>query len=246
MTVSADFWHEVRTEIRRRHGDHVQVLAQCAAAGDQSSHLLWYKEAEKRMLQLRGLTMRQEIGRRLADAVEDVLSVARQDIRTSLPFTHQVRTIDLPRRLVTKEEVVMVRKDLAKLEEEAATGVNNERLQRPCRRVLERYETQNESPTIEMTLHVIRLGDIAFATNRFELYLDFGIRIKARSPAIQTFVVQLTANTGWNGNYLPSERSVVNQGYGSSVYNAEINPEGGRVIVEETVKALHELWGVEA
>jgi len=40
-------------------------------------------------------------------------------------------------------------------------------------------------------IHAIRLGDMAIATNRFELYLDFGIRIKARSKAVQTFVVQL-------------------------------------------------------
>lgn len=242
MTVSADFWHEVRTEVRRRHGDHIQVLAQCAAAGDQSPHLLWYKQAEQRMLELRGITMREEIGRRLADAVDDVLPVARKDIRFHVPLKHVVRPIKLPRLLVSDDDVAGVREDLSKLEAEAATGVNNMRLQRPCKRVLERYETQKQSPFVEMDLHVIRLGDIAFATNRFELFLDFGIRIKARSPAIQTFVIQLAANVGWNGNYLPSERAFANQGYGSSVYNAEIGPEGGKVIVEETVKVLHELW----
>jgi len=45
-------------------------------------------------------------------------------------------------------------------------------------------------------VHVIRLGDMAIASNRFELYLDFGIRIKARCPAVQTFVVQLAGQAG--------------------------------------------------
>lgn len=242
MTISADFWHEIRTGIRQRLGEQVQVLGQCAAAGDQSPHRLWYKEAENRMLALRDFTMRREIGRRVADTVAEVLPVARQDIRTDPPFRHEVRTIQLPRRMVTDEEAAGAREDLAKLEAEAATGVNNYRLLRPCRRVLERYEDQKSSPTIPMDLHVIRLGDVAFATNRFELFLDFGIRIKARSPAVQTFVVQLTANDGWTGNYLPSERAVANQGYGSSVYNSEIGPEGGQTIVEESVKTLNELW----
>ena len=93
-----------------------------------------------------------------------------------------------------------------------------------------------------MELHLIRLGDVAFATNRFELFLDYGIRIKARSPAVQTFLVQLTANDGWDGTYLPSERAIANRGYGGGVYDNEVGPEGGRVIVEETVKGLHELW----
>jgi len=242
MRISADFWHEIREEIRRRHGKHVQILAQCSSAGDQSPHRLWYKQAEERMLKLRGLTMRQEIGRRVADAVDDVLPAARASIETSVPFRHAIKDIRLPRRMVSDEEAATVRSDLAKLEAEAQAGANNYRLMRPCRRVLERYESQKESPEIVMELHVVRVGDMAFATNRFELFLDFGIRIKARSPAVQTFVVQLAANDGWTGSYLPSERAVANKGYGGSVYNNEIGPEGGRVIVEETVKVLNELW----
>ncbi|MCF7855246.1 MAG: hypothetical protein K9N51_10655, partial [Candidatus Pacebacteria bacterium] len=242
MTVSADFWHEVRAEIRKRHGEHIQILAQCSAAGDQSPHRLCYREAEERMLQLRGSTMRQEIGRRVANAVDEVLPVARASIQTELPFRHAVKQVDLPRRMVTEEEAEQVRADLAKLEAEAKEGKNNYRIAQRARRVLKRYEQQEVSGVVPMDLHVIRLGDIAFATNRFELFLDYGIRIKARSPAVQTFLVQLTASDGWNGTYLPSERAVANKGYGSSVYDYEVGPEGGRVIVEETVNLLNAVW----
>lgn len=242
MRISADFWHEVRTEICRRHSEHIQILVQCSAAGDQSPHRLWYKEAEERMLKLRGLTMRQEIGRRVANAVDDVLPLAQASIETELPLRHVVKEINLPRRMVTDEEAEQVRADLAKLEEEAGKGKNNYRIAIRCRRVLERYENQKASATIPMALHVLRIGDVAFATNRFELFLDYGIRIKARSPAVQTFLVQLTANEGWDGTYLPSERAVANRGYGGGVYDNEVGPEGGRVIVEETVNTLNELW----
>ena len=242
MTVSADFWHEIRTEIRRRHGEALPILAQCSAAGDQSPHRLWYKEAEERMLRLRGLTMRQEIGRRVADAVSDVLPLARAAIETDLPFRHAVREIGLPRRIVTDDEAVGVRADLAALDARAKKGENVHRVAQRCRRVLARHEAQQEQPLIPMELHAVRLGDVAFATNRFELFLDYGIRIKARSPAVQTFLVQLTANEGWDGTYLPSERAVANRGYGGGVYDNEVGPEGGKVIVEETVKVLRELW----
>ncbi len=242
MKVSADFWHEIREEVQRRLGSHVHVLGQCAAAGDQSSHRLWYKEAEQRMLELRGVTMRQEIGRRVADTVAEVLPAVAKDIRSDLRLSHMVRTIQIPRWLVTDEEAAQAKEDLAKLEADAASGVNNYRLIRPCRRVLERYESQKQSSTLPMDLHAVRIGDVGFVTNRFELFLDFGIRIKARSPAIQTFVVQLAANVGWTGNYLPSERAAANKGYGGSVYNAEVGPEGGQTIVEESITALNELW----
>lgn len=242
MMVSADFWHEIRAEIRKRHGAHIHVLAQCSAAGDQSPHRLWYKAAEERMLKLRGLTMRQEIGRRVANAVDEVLPAARSAIALRLPFKHVVREIQLPRRIVTPEEAEQVRADLAKLEAEAAAGANNYRVAQRARRVLERFAQQQHSPRVPMTLHAIRLGDVAFATHRFELFLDYGIRIKARSPAVQTFLVQLTANEGWDGTYLPSERAVANKGYGGGVYDNEVGPEGGQAIVEATVKALNALW----
>jgi hypothetical protein len=203
---------------------------------------LWYKQAEERMLKLRGMTMRQEIGRRVANAVDEVLPIAKQAIQANLPLQHVVREIKLPRRMVTDEEAAEVRADLVKLEAEAKAGINNYRIMKRVQRALERYEKQGESPAIPTELHVIRLGDIAFATNRFELFLDYGIRIKARSPAVQTFLVQLAANDGWCGTYLPTARAVGGKGYGGGVYDNEVGPEGGQVIVEETVKALNELW----
>ena len=240
--VSADFWHEIRTEIRKRHGKKIQILGQCSSAGDQSPHRMWYKAAEERMLKLRGLTMRQEIGRRVANAVDEVLPAAKQAIQTNPPLKHVVKEIQLPRRMITDEEAEQVRADLAKLEAGDKTDQNYYAATGRCRRALERYEAQKKNPVLPMELHVVRLGDIAFATNRFEYFLDYGIRIKARSPAVQTFVVQLTADNNGVGTYLPTERAIAGKGYGGGVYDNEVGPAGGQVIVEETVKLINELW----
>lgn len=239
--VSADFWHEIRSEIRKRHGKNIYVLPQCSAAGDQSPHLLWYKNAEQRMLALRGFTMRQEIGRRVATAVEDVLSIAAKDIQAEPVFKHAVKEISLPRRLITDAEAAEVRKDLAKLEAEEAAAQVKGKLHAAigrCNDALARYELQKKNPNDTMELHVLRLGDAAFATNRFELFIDYGVRIKARSPATQTFLIQLVGE----GGYLPTEKAVAGKGYGGGVYDNLVGPQGGHVLVEETVKALHALW----
>jgi len=106
------------------------------------------------------------------------------------------------------------------------------------RGVAERYRLQKGSPTRDVELHIIRLGDIAFAANPFEYYLDFGIYIKCRSKAIQTFLVQLAGA----GTYVPSRRSVQGGGYGSVPASNPIGPEGGRMIAERTVEILNELW----
>lgn len=240
--VSADFWHEIRTEIRKRHGAHIQVLAQCSAAGDQSPHRMWYKAAEERMLQLRGLTMRAEIGRRVANAVDDVLPLAANAIQTDAPLKHAVKTIQLPRRMLTEKEAEQVRADLAALDAGGKTAKHHFAAVERCRRALRRYEAQKQNPFYPMELHAVRLGNVAFTTNRFEYFLDYGIRIKARSPAEQTFVVQLTADSSGIGTYLPTERALAGKGYGGGVYDNEVGPEGGQAIVEETIKELKELW----
>jgi hypothetical protein len=117
--------------------------------------------------------------------------------------------------------------------------------------VKDRYEIQKINPKVEIEIHVLRIGDIVFATNPFELYLDYGMRIKARSKAIQTFIVQLAGS----GTYLPVERSVKGGALGIgvgdrilmqeySIYSV-ISPEGCASIlwktqegVEEAAKAL--------
>ncbi|HEX2999299.1 MAG TPA: hypothetical protein VHR86_03580, partial [Armatimonadota bacterium] len=96
--VSADFWDEVRGEISKRYGEDVFVLPQCSAAGDQSPHLLLHNRAEERMRRLRGVSEREEIARRIAGAVEDVLPITKAEIHTDVPLRHMVCTLELPAR----------------------------------------------------------------------------------------------------------------------------------------------------
>ena len=85
----------------------------------------------------------------------------------------------------------------------------------------------------------MQIGEVAFASNRFELYQDFMHRIQARSPFIQTFVVQLAGFDG--ATYLPTERGVANKGYSASLFCNVVGPEGGQQLVEGTLEMLNEL-----
>lgn len=109
---------------------------------------------------------------------------------------------------------------------------------RRASRVVDRYELQKTQPTLPIEVHVIRLGDMAIATNRFELYLDYGMQIKARSKAIQTFVVQLAGQA----SYLPTKRSIAGGAYGAVPESTEVGPEGGRELVDRTVELIASLW----
>ena len=92
-------------------------------------------------------------------------------------------------------------------------------------------------PVTPAEIHVLRLGDIAVVTNPFELFIDYGIRMQARSNAVLTFVVQTCCHAS---GYLPTVRAVQGGGYSADKYL--VGPEGGRVLVDESVKHINALW----
>lgn len=242
--VSADFWHEVRQDLAKRLGAEVFVLPQCSAAGDQSPHFLLYARAEEMMRQRRGLSEREEIARRIGLAVEDVLAYSRDEIHTDVPFRHETRLLNLPARKVTAAEYEVAQQRFKEFSAQqpdpadlAAVSFRFVMLRRN-EAVMRRYEKQGEQPVYPVEVHLARLGDVAFATNPFELFLDFGLRIKARCQALQTFIIQLAGN----GTYLPTARALAATGYGAEAADNRVGPEGGQVLVEETVAGLNAMW----
>jgi hypothetical protein len=96
------------------------------------------------------------------------------------------------------------------------------------------YETDSVHPA---ELHVLRLGDVAMATNPFELFHDYATHLEARSPAALTMLVQLASG---HSGYLPTERAVRGGGYSADKFL--VGPAGGQALVEETVRQLHLLF----
>jgi hypothetical protein len=92
-------------------------------------------------------------------------------------------------------------------------------------------------PVDPVECHVMRLGDVAIATNPFELFTDYGIRIQARSKATMTLNVQLA---GQCSGYLPSARAIRGGGYSADKYL--VGPDGGRILVDRTVEGINVLY----
>lgn len=231
LAVSADYWHEVRKRLRARHGDGLAVLGWIGAAGDQSPHLMYRKTAEERMRQLRGLTRLEEIARRIDQAWQEAYAVACKEKRAGVALAHQVRSIELPPRMVTAEECAKAKASLRSAKS-ALVGWHQ--------RVVDRYQ-QQQAGHVEpytMELHAVRVGDVAIATNDFELFTDYGIRIKARTSAVQTFVIQLAGG----GTYLPTERAVRGGGYSAIVQSNRVGAPGGQVLVDRTVELINAMW----
>lgn len=231
--INADFWHEVRKQLTARHGKDLHILAWTGAAGDQSPHLMYRKAAEERMRKLRGLTRLEEIARRIVRAWDEAHEGARQEMFDDVPLVHRVQSISLPVREVTKEEYADAQLQTKDLSTDPAR-------RRWHQKVVDRFEQQQagQMPPYEMELHIIRLGDVAIATNDFELFTDYGIQIKSRSRALQTFLIQLAGP----GSYVPSARAAAGGGYSAIVQSNRVGHQGGQVLVEESVKAINALW----
>ncbi len=99
-------------------------------------------------------------------------------------------------------------------------------------------EPKPDMPPYPVELHAVRIGEVAMVTNPFEFYLDYGIRIKGRSPAVQTFVVQLAGS----GSYLPTDRAVAGGAYGAIPRTSRVGPQAGQAIVEATLEMLGDLF----
>ncbi|NLF67779.1 MAG: hypothetical protein GX575_01865 [Candidatus Anammoximicrobium sp.] len=250
--VSADFWHDARELIRQRHGPEVTVLGFCAPAGDQTPRAHVRKKSEMRMCEFRGLSYGQEIGRRVANAFTDVAAVIAKDIRTDVPLVHRVQTLELPARIVTEAEYAVAKKLCEDIDAKQTRGKSDRWTRGLYGSVAERYLAQQEGKqkTYEMELHVLRLGDVAIATSPFELYLDYGVQIEARSPAVQTFLIQLAGANRQHGYYLPTPRAIAGgelndkpfTNYSATVMTGMVGPEGGQALVDRTVEAIRQLW----
>ena len=194
---------------------------------------------------------RLDIAERIVEGIKDVYSWAKKEIFTQLPVRHVYDVMALERRKITDEEKAWCEENLVLLKEKEKelsqyTGeeytkklsIHNSAVGRN-ERGIERYEDVKKNPTLDMGAHLVQIGDIAFATIRFELYQDFMHRLQARSPFLQTFVVQLAGAEG--GNYLATKRGAAAIGYSASMFCNMVSADGGHQWVENCLKIFHEM-----
>lgn len=238
--ISADFWDDTRRLVREKYGKDLFVLPFSGASGDQSPHLLWNKKAEGELRRRTGVSNTQEIALRIVRGIDRVFAQAKRDVRMELLMRHRVETVPLPVWMVPKDRYEQARRDYEagkdKTDKLASAAYINWRVSRA---LMARYAYQKQEPFYRAELHMLRLGEVAIATNPFELFIDYGLRIKARSPAEQTIVIQLTADCA---AYLPTERAVKGGGYSARIVDGVVGPEGGKVLVDSSVKILKEMW----
>jgi len=262
--TSADYWHETRELIRKKHGN-IFILPQCAAAGDLSPHRLHAREGYHRRNRLKfgddpkakhydepwEYYNRRVLGERIAHAFDECLEWASREKLADLPLAHRTVTVPLEAWKFSREDYeiakanfqVVKQTPFAETDDPLADFKENTRLASNIGRyekVIQRFEEDRDFYDTE--IHVLKLGDMAFVTCPFELYLDYQHRIQGRSPALQTFLVQLTASSSPSSGYLATEKAAANKGYSAISFSCNVSPAGGQKLVETALSILQELY----
>lgn len=253
--ISADYWTSARDQLREALGN-VFVLPLCGAAGDQNPlDLIRLSKTNVEALRLwnaqagevfRNFDLWQEcedIGSRIAAAAVRGYRKARNRIETRPVLRHAVMEMALPIRQVSQadyeEASAMLEQGREKFSEKSRmTSSDMVKMFEPVG-VVKRWELQQKQKEYCFDVHVIRIGKVAIATNPFELFVEYGMRIKARCKAEQAFLVQLANDVG---GYLPTKAALNGGSYSSKPASTVCGPDGGDELVEETIKAINSLW----
>ena len=254
--ITADYWHYARNSMRERMGDHLYILPLCGAAGDQNPLDLirlsktnvqalkeWNAQAGEVFRNFDMADEARDIGERITDAVARGFKKARNRIQTRPVFAHQCFDMELPLRLVSEEDY----KESQKTIEEFCRRFSPEHRMTSADQVamfndagvVSRWKLQQQTQMFRFNVNLSRIGEVAIITNPFELFNDYGMRIRAKCRAAQVFNVQLTNAAG---GYLPTEAAVRGGSYSAKPASTLVGPAGGDRLAEVYVEKIDEMF----
>lgn len=225
---SADFPGVVRKILRAKFGD-IPVLFLNGAQGDIGNRDLLHPVKESREDKL------QRIGQLAADETLRLYQHVTYDDHPILAHTYEDLQVKV--RLPDAKQVAEARKVLAKID--AGAKIRGQKMIMAFGTV-NLQEEFGDNPIDTLPIHAVRIGDTALITEPCELYCQFGLDIKRRSPAPNTAVVSLTDG---HCGYCPTIYGILGGGYsGRAISWTRLEPNTGYLIVENAGRMLNALW----
>ena len=257
--ISADFWGRAKAILRQKLGENIHLLALPGAAGDQCPRDLvrWVnpetpiddphvsrpnyieRKADPSMFDISGCN---KVGKRIAN---EIISVYEEitNLKDEAVFEHKIIDLDLPLRKATIEEyneaVRQIEHYVEKNKDKPIFDYEDNARMYVYAGTIQRFREQQFTEIFTIESHIIRFGNISISTSPFELFLDYGNRIKARSKSEQSFIVQLCCG---KGGYLPTEKAQKAGHYSAYITSGTVGYEGGDLLVRETISQINKLW----
>jgi hypothetical protein len=240
--ISADFIGAFRKQLTEKIGREIYVLSLIGAAGNISPRdLVRRRRGEASMYELEGAY---EIGRRLVNCFEYNYDYAKNNIERDIEFGYIYKDVPLFIRTVTKTEMTLAKTQYEELVGKYKgilsdiSGIDFNTLLF-AKSIINRWNLQAKTTFYNAPVHAIRLSDCAFITNPFELYIEYGMRMRARSRATHTFTVQLTDD---EAGYLPTPEAVLAKSYSTEIGSCLVSCEGGEMLTETSISMINSLF----
>jgi len=257
--ISGDYWGRTKNILREKLGENIFLLGLCGAAGDQCPRDLvrWVdpetpiddpnvkrpnpieRKADPSMYDISGCN---RVGKRIAN---EIISVYEEitDLKDEAVLIHKVETLDLPLRKATMAEYNHAVREIEYYvqhnKDKGAFNFEDKAKLHVHLGTILRYREQQFTEIYPIEHHIVRFGDISLTTSPFELFLDFGNRIKARSKAAQTFIVQLSCG---NSGYLPTEKAEKAGHYSAYISSGHVGHEGGDLYVRRSIAEINKMF----
>ncbi|MEX2581577.1 MAG: hypothetical protein WD342_21145 [Verrucomicrobiales bacterium] len=144
------------------------------------------------------------------------------------------REVALEYRRVTEEQVVRAMKTMEQISEKDEELFPKKALQYARNTV--KYQTEREPEKV--IVQAIRIGDQAICALPFEVLVEIGLELKAKSPFPHTFTIEL-ANGSYG--YLPPPNQHELGGYETWIGTSRFVPESSEILVKNLLEMLAEL-----
>lgn len=226
---SADFPGEVRKTFRKEFKKSLPVLFLNGAQGDISMENMLDRKSESDEVKMKKIT----------DLVvgETMRLYKNIEYQTDPVLEHQYHDLKVKVRLPETGTLIRSKEILKRID--AGENIRGMEMIMAFGAV-HLQETFGENPFDILPVHAIRIGDLAIVTQPCELFSQFGLDIKRRSPGKSTIVVGMT--DGYNG-YCPTIYGLLGGGYsGSPISWTRLEPEAGYKIVETSAILLNKVW----
>lgn len=255
--ISSDYVGKVKGLIRKKYGEDINFLCMISPAGDMCPRdmIRWvdspvckndpniYREkviprrADPSMFDIKGCELAaKRVANEILWALDDVTEYV-----TETELVHNTLTVEMPLRRVTIEEYENAKRTIKEFFDNLEGDVSyedNAHMQ-IYSGIVARYQLQQTMDLYPVEVHVARLGDIAIATNPYELFLNYGNQIRARSLAKQTFLCELCCGSY---GYLPTEKAERGGHYSGFVGSGTAGHEGGALLVRKTLSEINKLF----
>lgn len=157
--------------------------------------------------------------------------------RDEMPIAHAHEDLSMPVRLPDEQTLQWAQQTLARVDAGEDVPRMEVALAHGSRLLQQRY---GETPVDHLAIHALRIDDLAILTQPCELFCQFGLDIRRRSPAPHTAIVGLT--DGYHG-YCPTTAAMLGGGYSAQpIYWTRLAADAGDRIVDASSRLLRTLW----